>query len=121
VGVETVAALKQILNTGNTKKWVDSSTVKARNNLELKDAPKVNFEKGETQKSFGEFLTDSVAQVNNLQTQANKAVQELVTGKSQNLHETMLAVEQADLAFKTMNQIRLKVIDAYKEVMKMQV
>ena len=33
----------------------------------------------------------------------------------------MLAVEKADIAFKTMNQVRTKVIDAYKEIMRMQV
>jgi flagellar hook-basal body complex protein FliE len=33
----------------------------------------------------------------------------------------LLAVERAEIAFKTMNQIRGKVIDAYKEIMKMQV
>ena len=37
------------------------------------------------------------------------------------MHETLLAVEKADIAFKAMNQIRLKVLDAYKEVMRMQV
>ena len=48
-------------------------------------------------------------------------VEVLVSGKSKNIHETMLAVEKAEIAFKTMNQIRTKVIDAYKEVMRMQV
>jgi flagellar hook-basal body complex protein FliE len=49
------------------------------------------------------------------------AVQKLASGESKNLHETLLAVERAEIAFKTMNQIRGKVIDAYKEIMKMQV
>ena len=44
----------------------------------------------------------------------------LASGKSKNIHETMLAVENAEIAFKTMNQIRMKVIDAYKEIMRMQ-
>ena len=67
------------------------------------------------------MLTTSIGEVNNLQVEANQAVQKLVTGESKNLHETMLAVEQAEIAFKTMNQIRMKVIDAYKEVMRMQI
>ena len=52
---------------------------------------------------------------------ADIAVQKLVTGENKNIHETLLAVEQAEIAFKTMNQIRTKVIDAYKEIMRMQV
>ena len=47
-------------------------------------------------------------------------MQKLASGESKNLHETLLAVEKADIAFRQMNQIRMKVIDAYKEIMKMQ-
>ena len=48
-------------------------------------------------------------------------MEKLASGKSQNLHETLLTVEKAEIAFKTMNQVRSKVIDAYKEIMKMQI
>lgn len=72
-------------------------------------------------KTFGDFLLDSISDVNNLQNQADNAVQKLASGESKNLHETLLAVEKAEIAFKTMNQIRTKVIDAYREIMKMQV
>lgn len=73
------------------------------------------------QKSFGEMLSESVSKVNDLQIQADQAMQKLASGESQNLHETLLAVEKADIAFRTMNQVRMKVIDAYKDIMKMQV
>jgi len=71
--------------------------------------------------SFGQFLADSISKVNNLQHDADSAMQRLASGESKNLHETLLAVERADIAFKQMNQVRIKVIDAYKEIMKMQV
>lgn len=91
-------------------------------NVELGN--KIDFgkleETGKT-KSFGDFLAQSIGNVNKMQQNADVAVQELASGKSQNLHETLLAVEKADIAFKTMNQIRTKVIDAYKEIMRMQV
>src|SRR5690554_3946396 len=61
-------------------------------------------------KSFGDFLMDSISKVNQAQVDADVAVQKLASGESQNLHETLLAVEKADIAFKTMNQIRSKVI-----------
>jgi flagellar hook-basal body complex protein FliE len=75
----------------------------------------------ETGKTFGEFLTESIGKVNSIQQDANVAMEKLASGESQNLHETLLAVEKAEIAFKTMNQIRTKVIDAYREIMKMQI
>lgn len=72
-------------------------------------------------KTFGDFLMDSIGKVNQAQVDADVMVQKLASGESQNLHETLLAVEKADIAFKTMNQVRAKVIDAYKEIMRMQV
>ena len=81
--------------------------------------PDVN--EGSSTQSFGDFLASSIAKVNGLQQDADTAMQRLASGESKNLHETLLAVERADIAFKQMNQIRMKVIDAYKEIMKMQV
>jgi flagellar hook-basal body complex protein FliE len=72
-------------------------------------------------KTFGDFLADSLGKVNSLQQDANVAMEKLASGESQNLHETLLAVEKAEIAFKTMNQVRTKVIDAYREIMKMQI
>ena len=72
-------------------------------------------------KTFGDFLVDSLSNVNKMQQDADLAVQKLASGESQNLHETLLAVEKADIAFKTMNQVRSKVISAYQEIMRMQV
>lgn len=67
---------------------------------------------------FEEFLTDSIKQVNNLQLQGNQAVQELAVGKSENIHETMIAMEKATISFQMMMQIRNKIIDAYQDILK---
>ncbi|HXH31220.1 MAG TPA: flagellar hook-basal body complex protein FliE [Bacteriovoracaceae bacterium] len=72
-------------------------------------------------KSFGEFLQDSLGKVNDMQHEANTAMEKLASGESQNLHETLMAVEKADISFRTMNQVRTKVLDAYREIMKMQI
>jgi flagellar hook-basal body complex protein FliE len=74
-----------------------------------------------TGKTFGEFLQDSLTKVNSIQQEANVAMEKLASGESQNLHETLLAVEKAEISFKMMNQIRSKVLDAYREIMKMQI
>ena len=71
--------------------------------------------------TFADSLKMAVDNVNQLQKQADKKMQELATGKSQNIHEVMIATERADIALKLMMQVRNKIIEAYQEVMKMQV
>ena|SRR5215831_8116519 len=71
--------------------------------------------------SFGEVLKDSLAQVNSLQHEADAAIQSLATGGTATLHDTMLAVEKADLSFRLMMQVRNKIVEAYQEVLRMQV
>ena len=91
------------------------------NNLDFKSLEMPSTGNVDSGKSFGDFLADSISKVNNLQQDKDIAIQRLASGESKNIHETLLAVEKADLAFKQMNQIRQKVIDAYREIMKMQV
>ncbi len=76
---------------------------------------------GAAPKSFGEMLTQSLDKVNELQMQADGAAKELTAGHNKNIHETMLMMEKADMSFRLMMQVRNKVIDAYREVMRMQV
>ena len=72
-------------------------------------------------KSFSETLADSLGQVNALQNDADKAIEEFVSGKSQNIHETMISVNKADIAFRMTMQVRNKIVEAYQEVLRMQV
>ena len=71
--------------------------------------------------SFGEVLKGSLEQVNDLQHEADKAIKDLATGGPTTLHDTMLALEKADLSFKLMMQVRNKIVEAYQEVVRMQV
>ena len=73
------------------------------------------------QKSFTQMLSDSIDKVNDIQLQADQAAKELVAGRNKNIHETMLMLEKADMSFRLMMQVRNKVIDAYREIMRMQV
>ncbi len=74
-----------------------------------------------TATTFSEALRGSISEVNTAQVQADHAIQELISGRSKNIHETLLAVEKADSSLKLMMQVRNKILDAYKEVMRMQV
>ncbi|MBC7690456.1 MAG: flagellar hook-basal body complex protein FliE [Methylotenera sp.] len=70
---------------------------------------------------FSEMLSSTMEKVNNDQVQADRSIKELVAGRSKNIHETMLTIERADASLKLMMQVRNKVLDAYKEIMRMQV
>ncbi|MCM2280743.1 MAG: flagellar hook-basal body complex protein FliE [Bdellovibrionaceae bacterium] len=73
------------------------------------------------EKSFADTLKEAVQSVNTLQKQADVKAQELATGKTDNIQDVMMASEKADIALRLMVNVRNKIIDAYQEVMKMQV
>jgi len=70
---------------------------------------------------FAETLRQSIAEINQLQLQADKSMEELAAGKSGNVQETILAVEKADVSFRLMMEVRNKIISAYQEIMRTQV
>ena len=70
---------------------------------------------------FSKFLGEMIEKVNSAQVESDKAVQQLVTGETKSLHEAMIAMEKAGIAFQATMTIRNKIIEAYQEVMKMQV
>ncbi|MBI5426919.1 MAG: flagellar hook-basal body complex protein FliE [Nitrospinae bacterium] len=85
----------------------------------LKDAGEA--QKTADGKTFADTLSESLAKVNSLQKEADKAIEDLVSGNSQNIHETMIAVNKADLAFRMTMQVRNKIVEAYQEVMRLQI
>ena len=71
--------------------------------------------------SFADTLAKSIEEVNHLQKEADQAIEKLASGESQNVHGAMLAVNKADTAFRMTMQVRNKIVEAYQEVMRMQV
>ena len=76
---------------------------------------------GNSGPSFADTLAQSLDKVNTLQQEADVAIQDFITGDKRNIHETMIAVGKADLAFRLTMQVRNKMVEAYQEVMRMQV
>jgi len=76
---------------------------------------------GKGDASFGKALGELLKDVNGLQQEASDSARNLVAGKVDNLHEVMMAMGKAEVSFKFMAQVRNKLIDAYREVMRMQV
>ena len=70
--------------------------------------------------SFGDMLAQSLQEVNRLHAAADEAVENLAAGKQKNIHETMIALEKADVAFQLLMQVRNKIVSAYETIMRMQ-
>jgi flagellar hook-basal body complex protein FliE len=70
---------------------------------------------------FGDFLNKAIGEVNSLQQDSSQLKSNLVTGNIEDIHQVMIASEKANLAFQLTLQIRNKVIEAYQEIMRMQV
>jgi flagellar hook-basal body complex protein FliE len=75
----------------------------------------------QTENSFGEILKTLVTETNQQQQNADQAIQQLHAGGEKNLHEAMISMEKADISTRYMVQVRNKAIDAYQEIMRMQV
>jgi flagellar hook-basal body complex protein FliE len=69
--------------------------------------------------SFADTLKNSIDEVSKLQQDASKAVQDLATGKNEDVTGVMMAMEKSDLAFKTLLSIRSKLMDAFDEIKNM--
>lgn len=72
-------------------------------------------------KGFGEALKEAIQEVNTLQANADQSIKDLTTGKVKDIHETMIAMQKADVAFQSLMQVRNKIVESYQEIMRTQV
>lgn len=70
---------------------------------------------------FGGWFASELDSVNGSLVRADKDVQKLAVDEAANLHEVMIHLEEARLSFQLLAQVRNKLLDAYQEVMRMQV
>jgi flagellar hook-basal body complex protein FliE len=66
--------------------------------------------------SFKDLLFDSIREVNTMQLDADRAVEQMFTGGEVNPAEVLTAVQKADLAFRLTMQMRNKLMEVYQEV-----
>jgi flagellar hook-basal body complex protein FliE len=69
---------------------------------------------------FLDTLKQSMDQAQGAQSDAAGQVAQLLNGKGADLHSAMIAVEQADLSFQLMMQVRNKIVQAYQQISNMQ-
>jgi flagellar hook-basal body complex protein FliE len=69
---------------------------------------------------FKNLFESSLGQLEGLRADANQAVETFLSGQGGELHSVVLATQRAELAFELGLQLRNKVVQAYQEVMRMQ-
>ena len=70
---------------------------------------------------FAEALGDALNTVNRQYAEADQAAADLATGRSRDVHGTMIAMEKADISFRLVMQVRNKIVSAYETIMRTQV
>ncbi|MDR2339279.1 MAG: flagellar hook-basal body complex protein FliE [Deltaproteobacteria bacterium] len=74
----------------------------------------------DTRPGFVDHLKATVYKTNDMQFQAKTAMEELSTGRSGNIHETLISMSKAETSFKMLMQVRNKVLNAYQEIQRIQ-
>jgi flagellar hook-basal body complex protein FliE len=74
-----------------------------------------------TEASFKNLMLEGINQVNSMQLQADRAVEQLVTGGDVDPASVLTSIQKADMSFRMMMQIRNKLLQAYQEVKDMRI
>jgi len=76
---------------------------------------------GDAQAQFASVLKDAIENVNDTQNISDKQTTKLAAGNVDDLHNVMIAAQKASITLETTVQVQRKVIDAYNEIMRMQI
>lgn len=97
-------------------------------NLQLDHVTKLSADRrtdgnktAEAQEKFADILKQSLNNVNDMQVKSDKMTQLMATGQVEDLHEVMVVAQKANITLQTTVEVRNKVIEAYQEIMRMQI
>ena len=78
-------------------------------------------QKKQTETGFGEMLEHFIAQVNSDLHEATRAQQKLMQGNVEDMASLMATIEKSDISLHLLTEVRNKALEAYQEIMRMQV
>ncbi|RQD68219.1 MAG: flagellar hook-basal body complex protein FliE [Tindallia sp. MSAO_Bac2] len=90
-------------------------------NREVQGLGLFNKNKQDKPSSFSDFFGQAINNVNQLQLDSDHYAEKLATGDIENVHEAMIASQKADISMQMMTAVRGKIMDAYQEIMRMQI
>jgi flagellar hook-basal body complex protein FliE len=95
------------------------STIPAAELQQVAVTPEITPATGSS--SFTDLLGKAVQEVNGKQSAANDAINGLLSGQNVSMHQAMISMQEANVSFQLMVEVRNKLLDSYQELMRMQV
>jgi flagellar hook-basal body complex protein FliE len=90
-------------------------------NPKLLEANNVDSKQQKKGVSFEDVLKKAVDEVNSYQKNAEKLSADYAAGKTDNINDVIIAAEKADISLRLTIDVRNKIVDAFKEIMRMQI
>lgn len=72
-------------------------------------------------RSFGDLFAEAISNADALEKKGGLLAEDLATGKLDNIHEIMINTQKSEIAMQLVLQVRNKVLDAYREISRMQI
>ncbi|WP_428027002.1 flagellar hook-basal body complex protein FliE [Arcobacter sp.] len=85
------------------------------------DVQKIDQNNDNTGESFASMLNSAIKEVNQTQVDGYQAMENIATGKVENLQEAVQKIEEAELSLKLALEVKNKAMGAFKQIMAMQV
>ncbi len=99
------------------KIWIDLSKLAGGSQEKIKSIPQKKPEN--FPESFSTTLKDALSRVNDLQIEANRQLELMMTGDVEDISQVVIALQKADVALKLITEIRNKLLDAYQQISRM--
>jgi len=89
---------------------------------EMEPQPGITLQPSQAERpDFSATLKETLAEVNDLQLESEAMLERFATGEVQNLHDVVIAQQEAAIAFRLVQEVRDKLLQGYQELMRMQV
>ncbi len=75
----------------------------------------------EEKSGFGDMLMEAVRNVSRLEKESDSITDDFIAGRTDNIHSVLIAAEKASISLDMVIEVRNKVLEAYNEIMRMQV
>jgi flagellar hook-basal body complex protein FliE len=98
---------------------IDPTAIRAPLPIEPLDSVSLS-KPGSTSPSFSKMFDQAINRVEQFQKDSDQKIDRLLNGGDQEVHEVVLATQRAELSFEYFLQVRNKVVQAYQEIMRMQ-
>jgi flagellar hook-basal body complex protein FliE len=97
------------------------TSINSLSGLQLPEGPRPKANIGQSFDDFGQILGTAINSLTEKENTANQSIARLAAGEDIELHQVMIAMQEADIAFQLAMEVRNKVIEAYQEVTRIQI